>query len=115
MQGTLHDSVSGVFSALSEAMLTLQAGGGVGIDFSPLRPKGAPTAQRGVHAAGPLAYIHLWDQACSTMAAMPGRSAAMMAALRCDHPDIEQLIDACQSEPWLRHITLSVLVSDAFM
>ncbi|HZX26036.1 MAG TPA: adenosylcobalamin-dependent ribonucleoside-diphosphate reductase [Telluria sp.] len=113
--GQLHDSVGGIFGALTEAMLTLQAGGGVGIDFSPLRPHGTMAERGGTTASGPVSFLHIWDHACGVMGSTRPRQGAMLAALRCDHPDIEAFIDARRHANGLRHFTLSVLVTDAFL
>lgn len=113
--GQLHDSIDGIFSALGEAMLTIQAGGGVGCDFSNLRPVGMAAIGSGNIASGPVSFMQVWDKACETLASTGIRRAAMMATLRCDHPDIEQFINAKREQGTLRHFNLSVLVSDAFM
>ncbi len=113
--GTLPDSVGGVFGGLGEAMQTLQAGGGIGCDFSTLRPAGAPAAGADGHAAGPVAYLPVWDAASAALTGSSARGGAMMATLRCDHPDIERFIDAKRQPGALPHFNLSVLVSDAFM
>ncbi|GJI90934.1 adenosylcobalamin-dependent ribonucleoside-diphosphate reductase [Duganella hordei] len=113
--GTLHDALDGIFSALGESMVTLQAGGGIGCDFSPLRPAGARAIQSGHIASGPVSFMQLWESACATLLSTHERDGAMMATLRCDHPDIERFIDAKRQGGTLRHFNLSVLVSDAFM
>lgn len=113
--GQLHDSINGIFTALAEAMLTLQAGGGVGCDFSMLRPAGSAAAGSGNVASGPVSFLPVWDLACATLTRGAARHGAMMATLRCDHPDIEGFIDAKRQAGSLRHFNLSVLVSDAFM
>ena len=115
VMGPLHDSLDGIFSALGESMVTLQAGGGIGCDFSTLRPAGAPARESGNIASGPVSFMHLWDAACATLLSTSARRGAMMATLRCDHPDIDQFIDAKRSGGALRHFNLSVLVTDAFM
>ncbi len=113
--GTLHDSVDGIFSALGESMVTLQQGGGIGCDFSTVRPAGAHAVQTGNIASGPVSFLHLWNSACTILLSTNSRRGAMMATLRCDHPDIEAFIDAKRSGDVLQHFNLSVLVSDAFM
>ncbi len=115
VMGPLHDSIDGIFSTLTEAMLTLQAGGGVGCDFSTLRPAGMPAAASGNLATGPISFMHVWDKACETLLSGGARKGAMMANLRCDHPDIEHFINAKRRPGALRHFNLSVLVTDAFM
>jgi ribonucleoside-diphosphate reductase alpha chain len=113
--GTLDDSVSGIFRALEESALTLQQGGGIGIDISPLRPHGMPACRTGRTATGPVSFLRLWDTMCATIEATGARRGAMMATMRCDHPDIEAFIDAKRMPGHLHHFNLSVLVTDAFM
>lgn len=115
VMGHIGDSIDAIFSALSEAMVTMQAGGGVGCDFSSLRPKGVLAASTGNIASGPVSFMHVWDKSCETLMSTGMRRGAMMATLRCDHPDIERFIDAKRDPQALRHFNLSVLVSDDFM
>lgn len=115
VMGPLHDTLEGIFSALGESMVTLQWGGGIGCDFSTLRPAGARAVRSGNVASGPVSFMHLWESACATVLSNSMRCGAIMATLRCDHPDIEGFIDAKRAGGALRHFNLSVLVSDAFM
>src|SRR5688572_168452 len=92
--GRIGDSVAGVFDALKEAAVTLQQGGGVGCDFSTLRPRGSPARTTGSIAAGPVSFLRVWDATCATIYSSGCRGGAMMGTLRCDHPDIEEFIDA---------------------
>ena len=115
VMGTIADSMDGIFSALREAALTLQQGGGIGYDFSTLRPKGAPVAGVGADASGPVSFMDVWDAMCRTIMSAGSRRGAMMATLRVDHPDIEDFIDAKRTPGRLSNFNLSVLVSDAFM
>lgn len=115
VMGPMDDSVQGIFNALREAMVTLQAGGGVGLDFSTLRPAGAPAAASGSVASGPVSFMALWEAACTVLESGNLRRGAMMATLRCDHPDIESFIDAKLAGAALPHFNLSVLLSDDFM
>ncbi len=89
VMGTIPDSMDGIFSALREAALTLQQGGGIGYDFSTLRPKGAPVEGVGADASGPVSFMEVWDAMCRTIMSAGSRRGAMMATLACDHPDIE--------------------------
>lgn len=111
----LEDSLTGIFDALKEAALTLQQGGGVGYDFSMLRPHGFFTHHTGSTASGPVSFMRIWNSMCSTMESTGARRGAMMGILRCDHPDIEEFIAAKSNPHELRHFNVSVLVSDAFM
>src|SRR5580692_11411518 len=115
VMGTIPDDMGGIFSALREAALTLQQGGGIGYDFSTLRPKGAPVRGVGADASGPVSFMQVWDAMCRTIMSAGSRRGAMMATLACDHPDIETFIDAKRSKGELSMFNLSVLVTDDFM
>tara|TARA_Y100000593_G_scaffold83521_1_gene157469 strand:+ start:5715 stop:8513 length:2799 start_codon:yes stop_codon:yes gene_type:complete len=115
VMGTIPDSMDGIFSMLREAALTMQQGGGIGYDFSPIRPKGAEVKKLGADASGPLTFMDCWDAMCRTVMSAGSRRGAMMATMRCDHPDIEDFIEAKQDSARLRMFNLSVLVTDAFM
>ena len=115
VMGTVPDSMEGIFQALKEAALTMQQGGGIGYDFSTLRPRGAPVAGVGADASGPLSFMDVWDAMCRTIMSAGSRRGAMMAVMRCDHPDIEEFVTAKQDPARLRMFNLSVLVTDAFM
>lgn len=107
--------MSGIFEGLKEGAITMQQGGGVGYDFSTLRPHGIPAYSVGGVASGPVSFMRIWDTMCATVLSTGARRGAMMATLRCDHPDIEEFIDAKHDKRELRHFNVSVLVSDAFM
>jgi ribonucleoside-diphosphate reductase alpha chain len=115
VMGDIPDDMAGIFEHLKEAALTMQQGGGIGYDFSTLRPKGAPVKGVGADASGPLSFMDVWDAMCRTIMSAGSRRGAMMATMRCDHPDIESFIDAKQEPGRLRMFNLSVLVTDAFM
>ena len=115
VMGTIDDSMPGIFDGLKEAALTMQMGGGIGHDFSTLRPKGAPVQGVGADASGPLSFMDVWDAMCRTIMSAGSRRGAMMATLACDHPDIEDFIEAKRDPARLRNFNLSVLVTDAFM
>jgi len=115
VMGLIEDSIEGIFEALKEGALTMQEGGGVGYDFSTLRPRGARARATGMVASGPVAFMHVWDAMCATILSTGARRGAMMATLRCDHPDIEEFIDAKRHPDSLQHFNISVLVTDAFM
>jgi len=115
VMGRIDDSLDGIFDALKEGALTMQYGGGVGYDFSSLRPRGAVARRSGNVASGPVSFMHTWNSMCATMTSAGNRRGAMMACLRCDHPDIEAFVDAKRTGGVLEHFNLSVLVSDAFM
>ena len=115
VMGTIPDDMSGIFEHLREAALTMQQGGGIGYDFSTLRPRGAPVKGVGADASGPLSFMDVWDAMCRTIMSAGSRRGAMMATLRCDHPDIEAFIEAKREPGRLRMFNLSVLVTDDFM
>ena len=115
VMGTIPDSMGGIFDALKEAALTMQQGGGIGYDFSTIRPKGAPVHTVGADASGPLSFMDVWDSMCRTIMSAGSRRGAMMATMRCDHPDIEAFIEAKRDAVRLRMFNLSVLITDAFM
>ena len=115
VMGTIPDSMGGIFDMLKEAALTMQQGGGIGYDFSTIRPKGAPVAGVAADASGPLSFMDVWDAMCRTIMSAGSRRGAMMATMRCDHPDIEDFISAKHDAARLRMFTLSVLVTDDFM
>jgi len=115
VSGPLHDSVDGILDTLKETALTMHQGGGIGIDFSGLRPSGAPALRTGSTASGPLPFMHIWNSLCETMLSTSTRRGAMMGTLRCDHPDINAFVDAKRAPDALRNFNLSVLITDAFM
>jgi len=115
VMGQIPDDMSGIFEHLKEAALTMQQGGGIGYDFSTLRPKGAPVKGVGADASGPLTFMDVWDAMCRTIMSAGSRRGAMMGVMRCDHPDIEDFIDAKRQPGRLRMFNLSVLVTDTFM
>jgi ribonucleoside-diphosphate reductase alpha chain len=115
VMGTIPDSMAGIFEALKEAALTMQQGGGIGYDFSTIRPKGAPVSGVAADASGPLSFMDVWDAMCRTIMSAGSRRGAMMATMRCDHPDIEDFIAAKADPARLRMFNVSVLATDAFM
>src|SRR5258708_7598588 len=115
VMGAIPDDMAGIFTHLKEAALTMQQGGGIGYDFSPLRPKGAPSKGGVRDASGPLSFMDVWDAMCRTIMSAGYRRGAMMATLACDHPDIAAFIEAKREPGRLRMFNLSVLATDAFM
>ncbi|QTN36501.1 adenosylcobalamin-dependent ribonucleoside-diphosphate reductase [Cognatishimia activa] len=115
VMGTVPDSMSGIFDMLKEAALTMQQGGGIGYDFSTIRPRGADVKGVAADASGPLSFMDVWDAMCRTIMSAGSRRGAMMATMRCDHPDVEQFITAKSDPARLRMFNMSVLVTDAFM
>jgi ribonucleoside-diphosphate reductase alpha chain len=115
VMGTIEDSMEGIFRTLHEGAITMQQGGGVGYDFSTLRPRGTQAKGVGAVASGPVSFMGVWDAVCETILSTGARRGAMMATLRCDHPDIEEFVSAKQTPGALRHFNLSVQVTDAFI
>ena len=115
VMGNIPDDMSGIFEHLKEAALTMQQGGGIGYDFSSLRPKGATVHKIGADASGPLSFMDVWDSMCRTIMSAGSRRGAMMGVMRCDHPDIEAFIEAKREAGRLRMFNMSVLITDDFM
>ncbi len=115
VMGEIADDMASIFENVKEAALTMQQGGGIGHDFSTLRPEGAPVKGVGADASGPVSFMNVWDAMCRTIKSAGSRRGAMMGTLACDHPDIERFIEAKADPERLRMFNLSVLVTDAFM
>ncbi|WP_375280109.1 adenosylcobalamin-dependent ribonucleoside-diphosphate reductase [Pseudooctadecabacter sp.] len=115
VMGTIPDTMSGIFDNLKEAALTMQQGGGIGYDFSTIRPKGAVVKGVAADASGPLSFMDVWDAMCRTIMSAGSRRGAMMATMRCDHPDVEDFITAKSDAARLRMFNMSVLITDPFM
>jgi ribonucleoside-diphosphate reductase alpha chain len=115
VMGTVPDSLAGICDMLKEAAMTMQAGGGIGYDFSTIRPAGAPVKGVAAEASGPLTFMDVWDAMCRTIMSAGVRRGAMMATMRCDHPDVEKFVEAKRDPARLRMFNMSVLVTDPFM
>ena len=105
----------GIMDALSVASFTQQMGGGIGMDFSTIRPRGALVKRTQSVSSGVLPFMDMWDAMCATIRSSGARRGAMMATLRCDHPDLEEFIAAKQQPGRLTNFNISILVTDAFM
>ncbi len=114
VMGQINNSLESIFDSLKEGALTMRQGGGVGYDFSTLRPAD-PGSEESDAAPGPVALMQIWDSMCDALLSTAARRGAMMGTLRCDHPDIEHFIEAKRAPEQLRNFNLSVLISDEFM
>ena len=115
VSGTIEDSLKGIMTRLSEAAETLRMGGGIGYDFSTIRPNGDIVRSLNSRASGPVSYINLYDAMGATIASSGERRGAQMGILRVDHPDIEAFIYAKHNQDRLRRFNLSVAITDQFV
>jgi len=112
---TIDDSMAGIADALKDAMLTMQQGGGIGMNFGTLRPSEAYLSRTGAIASGPLPFMDMWDAMCETIMSAGKRRGAMMGVITDDHPDLVKFITAKHVKGRLTNFNVSVLITDAFL
>ena len=115
VSGTIHDSMESIMERASQAAETMRRGGGIGYDFSHIRPSGDRIVSLDSHASGPVSFMYIFDAICRTIVSAGHRRGAMMGVLRVDHPDIESFIRAKQNDNSLTNFNISVGVTDEFM
>lgn len=115
VSGTIEDSMEGIAKASGEAAKTMQLGGGIGYDFSTLRPKGSLIKSLESRSSGPVSFMGVFDAWCKTIASAGHRRGAQMGVMRVDHPDIEEFVSAKANSHNLTQFNISVGITDAFM
>lgn len=115
VMSTVPDSLEGIMDVAKEAARTMQLGGGVGYDFSTIRPRGSRIRSLGSQASGPISFMGIMDALCKTIASAGHRRGAQMGCLRVDHPDIMEFITCKANDHFLTQFNISVLVTDEFM
>lgn len=115
VSGTIEDSSEGIFDKVKEAFLTMRMGGGIGYDFSTLRPRNALIVSQGQPSSGPVSFMDVFNSACKAVASAGNRRGAQMAVMRVDHPDIEEFIEAKTNTGALTAFNISVGITDKFM
>ena len=115
VSGTIEDSMESIMSRATQAAETMRRGGGIGYDFSHIRPSGDRIVSLDSSASGPVSFMHIFDAVCRTIVSAGHRRGAMMGVLRVDHPDIEQFIRAKQNQDQLTNFNISIGVTDEFM
>jgi ribonucleoside-diphosphate reductase alpha chain len=113
--GTIEDSMEGILREHNNFALTMQQGGGDGMDCSPIRPDGAILKRTGTKASGPIPFLHMWNSMCETIRSAGDRRGAMMVTMIDTHPDLVKYITAKHVKGALKNFNMSILVSDAFM
>lgn len=115
VSGIIHDSFDDIMDKAKEAGITMRLGGGIGYDFSSLRPRGSRIKSMGSQSSGPISFMDIFNALCGTIASSGHRRGAQMGVLRVDHPDIEEFIHAKRNSTALTRFNISVGVTDEFM
>lgn len=115
VSGNVDDSFDCIMDRAKEAGQTMRKGGGIGYDFSDIRPKGDLITTLGSHSSGPISFMQIYDSLCKTISSAGHRRGAQMGVLRVDHPDIEEFIHAKQNSTDLTAFNISIGVTDEFM
>jgi ribonucleoside-diphosphate reductase alpha chain len=115
VMGAIADDLGSIFDHVRECALTLQQGGGVGYNFSTLRPRGALIRGQGASSSGPVSFMQVWNETCATVMSGGSRRGAMMGILSCIHPDIDEFVTAKTERGRLTNFNISVALTDAFM
>ena len=115
VSGDIEDNMKSIMKKAGEAAETMRMGGGIGYDFSKLRPKGAEIRSLSSQSSGPVSFMGIFDAVCQTIASSGHRRGAQMGVLRVDHPDIEEFIKAKRNSDKLTGFNVSVGITDAFM
>lgn len=115
VSGTIKDDSADIMEKAKEALLTMRMGGGIGYDFSTLRPRGALITSLNSPSSGPVSFMGIFDATCRTVSSAGNRRGAQMGVLRVDHPDIEEFVTSKQNETNLTAFNISVAVTDEFM
>lgn len=115
VSGTIQDSMNSIMDRAKEAAITMRMGGGIGYDFSTLRPRGAHISTLDAPSSGPVTFMEIFDAVCKTISSAGNRRGAQMGVLRVDHPDIEEFIHAKQNSDKLTQFNISVAITDEFM
>ena len=115
VSGEIEDSMDGIMNRAKEAAQTMRMGGGIGFDFSPLRPRNSLVRSLDSRASGPVSFMSIYNAVCGTIASAGMRRGAMMSVLRIDHPDIVEFLQAKRNSNALNGFNMSVGVTDEFM